>query len=442
MDDASSQRAGSRLENGFRAGMRLLWWEAAFAMVYETCVGPGVLSALAGEQGVALGLVAWLNALPFLGQVGQILGWRALRRSPSLKRHTLLAIGVARSLWFLPLFAGLGAVAAGHMFPNTAWFVFAAAVAAVATPLASSSAVAWLAWIRRLVPSHLHGRFLGIRLRFVTAATLLANALVFLVVGWQGVHGARLGFLVVLGAGVICGAMSTTLLSGVPLHRRKGAAGTGRPVAHVPLFEPLKDPRFRRVLAFGFFFYVCVHTCAPYFPYYFTHDLGFSTGTVAFWTAMANLGNVVFAGFWGRRTDRGGGAQGVLALCSVLIACSPLPYAIASREWVVGFAPFEYFVNGLAWAGFTVAYTSLLFKNVPEETGAAYFSIYSASVGVAGALGTGLGSLIHHWLQDFGGLRSLWWVGGILRLSAAGFGPLLFLRKPGPSVAPRVAVTS
>ncbi|MCC7440989.1 MAG: MFS transporter [Bdellovibrionales bacterium] len=427
--NASRQDSAAKrgTDPGFRLALRLLWWEAGFAIAYETCVGPGILSALAGEQGVGLGLVAWLNALPWLGQTGQLAGWFVLRRAGNLKRYTVAVAAFSRALWAIPLLAGLWAVGSGSPFPSQNWFLLAAAVAACAAPLASSSAVAWFSWMRSLVPGHLHGRFLGIRQRHVMVATLAANAFVLGIVSWKGTDGARFGFLAVLAAGVFSGALSTWLLAQVPAHRSL-ARNPGPGPAPAPLSTPFRDREFVRVLTFGACFHGAVHFSAPYFPYYFTHDLGFSTGTFAFWTALASLGNAVAAGVWGRRTDRPGGALATLSLCVIVIALSPFPYAVAPREWVAWLSPPEYFLNGAAWAGYVVAYTSLLFSRVPKGASPTYFSVYSATLGIMGAAGTLLGSWVAGLLEPHGGLRALWWAGGGLRVLVAGVG-IVFLYR-------------
>ncbi len=58
--------------------LTLLCWEAAFAVAYETWIGPTYINGLAGELGLDLKWVAFLAAVPWLGALGQIAGPWAL----------------------------------------------------------------------------------------------------------------------------------------------------------------------------------------------------------------------------------------------------------------------------------------------------------------------------------------------------------------------------
>src|SRR4051812_31467864 len=86
---------------------RLLWWEASFAIAYETWIHPTYLSGLAGELKVPLNLVSILAAIPWIGAIGQIVGPWAFERSGSVKIYVLGMASIGRSLWIIPLLSAL-----------------------------------------------------------------------------------------------------------------------------------------------------------------------------------------------------------------------------------------------------------------------------------------------------------------------------------------------
>src|SRR4051812_17796334 len=91
----------------FKVVFSLLCWEGAFATAYETWVGPIYLSGLAGEMKIKLSLLVMLTSLPWIGAMGQVLGFFVFERFHSVKKYTLFVASLARSLWTVPALLGL-----------------------------------------------------------------------------------------------------------------------------------------------------------------------------------------------------------------------------------------------------------------------------------------------------------------------------------------------
>src|SRR5438094_581358 len=106
----------------FRGIFSLLCWEGAFAMAYETWIGPVYLSGLAGEAGVSLPLLAVLTSIPWIGSIGQVFGLWAFERWPSRKRYTITVASAARALWSVPLFLAFFWFRKSARFPAENWF--------------------------------------------------------------------------------------------------------------------------------------------------------------------------------------------------------------------------------------------------------------------------------------------------------------------------------
>ncbi len=405
-----------------RSAFSLLCWEASFALAYETWIGGSYLSGLAGELAIPVVWVTLITALPWIGSAGQLFGVRYLVRVKSVKRYVLGVAMVGRSLWLVPLglaaYWGYRTAASGEAFPTHAWFGAMAVTACIATLLSSSGAVAWMAWIRDLIPGSIQGRFLGARQRYVMLGLIAANLLGAAWVGWKP-QGLYLGYAALGVLALVAGAVSTSLLSKVPAPENRGRAraevsATGFRAAWREL---LTGTLFGRIVIFGAAFNGAIQLAGPYFPYYYTRDLAIPMSWIAVWATLTNLGCLLAAGFWGSRVDRKGGALPVLWICCLLISVSPLPYVVRSVEWVKGVAPVEFFVNGMAWSGFQLAVTTLLLRASPAGASAAHFSIYAFVSGLSGAAGALLGGGLSVWLAPWGGFPALWVVASVARLA-------------------------
>lgn len=402
-----------------RSVFQLLCWEGAFALAFEIWVGPVYLGGLAGELGVSIGLMSLLAAAPWIGSVGQVLGLWFLERVPSLKGYTLRVAIAARSLWLIPMFLAafftLRQRGWGEPFPVNAWFGVTAVVACLYALLATSSAAAWQSWTMGLVRPGFRGRFYGFRQRFVMGAVVLAHLVASYWVGWRP-GGYYAGFAALALLTVLAATASTVLLARVP----------DLPVTQAPGFlqqlsEPLKNRAFLRVLVFGAAFHGAILVSASYFPYYLTKELSFPLRTVALWTLVLNVGALLAAGVWGRRIDRTQAPAKVAWLTALWMALAPLLYAFSGRQAVAVIGPFEYFLSGAAFSGYSLALSNMLFKVVPKERNMAYFSVFTAGCGLAGAIAAVLGGRLAVWFEPVGGFRALWFFATIARLSALCF---------------------
>jgi MFS family permease len=411
--------------------MHYLFWEGAFAMAYETWIGPTYLSGVAGELGVSVMWVGLLTSIPAIGAVAQLLGLWHLHRAQSLKSYVIRLAGAARGLWAIPVFLawywGIRSYVLQESFPASRWFLAAAICSCLSSIVGSASGVAWMAWVRDIVPRKFRGRFFGLRQRYTMAAVVAAHAIAVLLIGWKpaGIH---LGYGILLVLGLIGAALSTHLLGKVgDVRRSKRETQSIQRVLRISdLVEPLRNERFRSLVIFGSVFNGAVQMAGPFFPYYFTRELHLSMSTISFWTILTHLGWFSASIYWGKRAD---GAKRLgrpfwFALC--LIALSPAFYISASPQLAMLIGPIDYFTNGIFWAGYSLVYTTLLLEACPAERCGLYYSVYAASNGLAGAAGGLLGGQLAMILIPIGGFRALWALAAVLRLGVIlGLYPLL-----------------
>lgn len=382
---------------------RLLYWEAAFALAYETWVGQTYLSGLAGELRVSVALVTLVTALPWLGASSQLIVALFFQKkiSRNLKTSVLRLSGLGRALWIIPL------VTAFFLDIQT-WFTLTAITAFCTTLLLASSSLAWLTWMQKFIPSRVRGRFFATRQRFTMGAILFANLLAIWLTGLSS-DGKPVGYWALGLLAVTFGLTSTFILTLIPAPKKIQEK-----------LATIKKQTDWVSVAKTFLFVGCFHfslqVASPYFPYYFTSVRGFSMSDVSFWIGMSNVGSILFAPFWGRWLDRVGDLKKMVTFCTLGISTSSLfywglhHYDPSITSWV---APIEHFVNGAIWSGQLICIWKLLYQHAPEENSVLYFSVFLAIQGIFSALGVFVGGLIAPNYQ------TLWLVAAALRVTVA-----------------------
>ncbi len=386
--------------------------EGALALGFETLVGPIYIGAWAGKMGIPAEKLPWLTALPLLGAVGQLIGVAALSGLASrlpLKWLCITLSSLARSLWcLLFLFPSAGPEMVGI-------------VGAVSSAIGLTGTSFWMAWMKGTVPQRFEGRFWGVRARGSTLGVLSAHVIAALTLWHLERTGAQklLPFAVLLAVAMLSALGSVLILSTLP----EGAA----PSSRVRFKELLRSRPHMRLVGITCLFQAGMGLVGPYFPYYFTHEVGLASAEVSLWYGLTQLGMAVSAIFWGRRWDRAFAGRGkspgsLLSFTGVLLALSPLPYIVRDPDWLHWIGPPEYFINGVFFAGFQIGISTILFKAVGKQDSSratVLFSVLAASQGLSSAAAAWLGSKLALWLAPLGGFRALWVVGTLYRLSVA-----------------------
>jgi MFS family permease len=359
-------------------------------------------------------------ALPWLGSLGQLLGLQFISRIHSLKKYTLTTGLIGRALWAIPLclaiFWGDQAIGTGEAFPYQSWFLVVTFSAFFSSIFSSSSTVTWMAWMRSIISARFHGRFFSMRHQFIMGALILANLFASFIIDWN-YRNLNAGFLILGFLGMFAGIASISILFKV--HDTKKRNWKNNEAWNIR--NLLSYRGFNRILIFSSVFYCAIFMAAPFFPYYFTKELKVSMSTVALWIACSSLGSFLAAGFWGRRIDRSSSVVTIIRSCALKLSLSPFLYLFLNSKTILWVAPFEYFMNGMAWSGFILALTTHLFRHCPRQQSPQFFSFYSAATSLSSAVGILVGgSLIHIFYQKMG-FNALWITAGSLRFTAALF---------------------
>src|SRR5277367_5529640 len=259
-----SSPSDSAVQPGTPSWLPLLYWEVIFAMLYETWFSRAYLSGLAGELGVSIAIVTLLTGLPWIGSFGQLLSASWLSRAASAKRYAWTALAIGRSVWIL---AVLLALVPG--ITKAQWMGWTVAIACIASVCSSSGSVALQAWMHGVVPVGSRGLFFGVRQSFWMAGIIAANLLGSVLVGWRR-GGSYLGYGLLATLGVFSGWISLTLLAFVP----PSPSSTAASFRKTDFLTPLRDSRFRVVLVLWPLLNASLQLMGPFFPYFFTHEIG------------------------------------------------------------------------------------------------------------------------------------------------------------------------
>jgi hypothetical protein len=374
-------------------------------MAYETWVGPTYLSTWAGTLGIATAQLPWLTALPMLGSLGQFLGVLLLVRATriaSLKGLCLTLTLLSRALWLIPLIAVSSSRIASSS-PET-WLMQVGVLAAISSAIGLTSTSFWMAWMRELIPERAEGEFWGSRSLWATIGVMSAHLISAV---WLHDRPEASSFRVLLILALLCAGGSIWLLSRIPA-RASARASFSTPPQHqtkLPtalVFRQLLRPELRELLVFAGLLQGAMFLAGPYFPYYFTHEVGLDGSHVALWSLMTQAGAWISAGYWGRRMDQHGGVAfrwknrpiSVLQFGTCLMTLSPLPYVVSDASILQWIGPAEYFLNGVAWAAYTIGFNTLVFQRTRSSAfmSMALFSAQTAFQGILGASASWIGS--------------------------------------------------
>jgi len=349
----------------------------------------------------ALFLKATAPQIAIIASLPQLLGTSAQMLSAWLghiigrRRPVMLAGAALQALSFVPLM--LAMVYADDNL--TLWLVGAITLYFVGANIAAPQ---WTSLMGDLVPERKRGRFFGRRTKLTTLAAFCALATAGIVLDIFDRQGWTLwGFV-----GLFTAAILARLTSLYHL------AAMGEPVMHITSDQPallhrdsLQALRDSGVLHFSSYFVLmqfAVGISAPFFSVYMLRELEFS-----YLQFMANTGMAVLVQFltlnnWGRIGDAFGNRL-VLVVTGSIIPFLPAMWLIAPNFWWLLALQV---LSGLAWGGFSLSATNMLYDFVPARHRASYSAMHSFATAGAAFVGAMLGASLVDRLPAIGTLFS------------------------------------
>ncbi len=358
--------------------------EGSLATVHITITGGSLLTAYAlmlGANDFHLGLLAGLTAL---STVGSVLGAQLVGHLGRRKPLSVAASAGGRVLWvvlcFLPFI---------DLTPGLRLALFLATTFA-GNALVNLSGTGWLSWMADLVPLERRGRYFGLRNTVLGAVGMSVSYGAGRTFDAFVAHGRRApGLATIFGAAAFFAA-----LAGIVLTRQWEPPLDGEPPR--PLIEtmrrPFADRRFRRLLAFMVLWSIATGVSAPFFGAQMIKNLGMSFSSIAIYSIIAGVLNLITQPLWGKVIDRMGNRP-VLVLNILGIFWLPLLWLFATPTrllpiWI------DAALTGLFWPGFTLAGFNLVLASAPRENRTAYLGMQSMAVGLFTFLAALLGGAL------------------------------------------------
>jgi MFS family permease len=343
-----------------------------------------------GASGLQIGLLA---ALATLANLAQLAGSIVLERWTQRKGLCVGAQWAGRLLWLLVPLAAI--LTASH---QRGWLIYALlAVVGLSHAMFAVGGVAWLSWIKDLVPADKRVGFLALRNQFDVFLSLsLGIAGALFLDGWQkSFPGSIDGFVIVIVAAVAVGLAGVPLLSAIP------DAGMTRSPA-VPIREvfrrPLADTNFRRLIQFYSCWNLAANIATPFFAVYMLQRLQLPFWHVTALLTLGSLAGLVASRFWARMSVRFG-VKPIVLVASLVDCLFPLCWVLIEPQsaWLL---PLVYLL-GVANSPVAIGANNLLLKTVPDQRASSYIAVFNSIVGPITALAAVLGGVISQSFADW-----------------------------------------
>lgn len=392
MDDAVLKRS-----------MNLSVAEGSLATIMGTLTSGVFLTGFALEMGATRLQIGVLSALPVCANLMQLAGAYLLERRGECKNLCLITTVVSRLLW-LPIF--LVPFMFAKSGPFAIWVMIAAF--AVGSFLSSVGGVAWLLWIKDLIPKQQRVSFMGRRHLFNTGLSLVAGMVAAVGLDWAKQSGhSSLGFLSVFGAAMLCGLVGMPLLGAIP------APEPARPyqASFRQLFtSPLQDRDFRSLLGFYGVWSIGLQLAQPFFAVYMLQKMHLSFGCITALAAMSSVLGMLTTRFWTRLCDRFG-TKPIVLIATIADLVTTIAWVFVMPQWF-GLLVLIH-CSGVFSAPLAMGPNNILLRLAPEKNAAFYLAIFNSIVGTAAAVAAIAGGLIAtvfmNWSTNIGPLE----IGGL-----------------------------
>lgn len=408
-----------------RRALQLIRVEAFSGELFTALSGSTFLTGLALFLGAGPLSLGFLVALPFMGQVGQLLAPVLERRLASRRRFVVPAFLAGRLLWLVP---GLLALLDLHGGVG----LMLAMMATIAVAWGNMVGInGWTAWMADLLPATHRARIFAGRSAAVAMATMLAlPAGTAWLDFWRARHREGVGHGTLAIVAVAGGIVAALTLARVP---------DARPMPHARdelgsltrrLFQ---RRRFRQVVMLFSVWNLSIGLPAAFFTLYMLQHLGMSWFLVGLHASIILAIRMVVHRRWAASIDRLGSLR-VLIASAFGVALVPLMWMVPTRDelwpiWV------EAVYAGVFWTGFNqAAFLQPIAVLAPPERSHG-LALYNVCTGASMFVASLVGGVILHTLgiEDTIGFFILFGMTTAIRLFVA----MLALRLTEPEMTVR-----
>lgn len=401
--------------------MRLSVAEGGLATAMGSLFSGVFLTGFALSLGASRLQIGILFALPALCGLSQILGSYLIEHFGNTKRICVTAMLISRLLYIPVLLVPL--VARDLSAENQVWCIIG--LMALSNALCSLGGVAWLTWIKALIPQQVLVTYFGRRnlvnasLAFV--ACLAAGALVDVIN--RGQASQFPGFFAVFVIAMTCGLAGWVVMARVPA-AEVAAPTEKRPPFRTLLAAPLREANFRRVVLFYAAWNLAVNLAAPFYAVFFMQKLGLPVWYVVVLTTLASLSGMAANNFWTRLAQRFG-IKPVVLVATLGDALYPLMLVFVTGDWT--WVLLAVHLTGIFNTPIAIGPDNFILKLTPQRNASSYMAVFRAVVGPA----TAVAAIVGGWMASLyttqelqigigalGGLKIVFLVSGVGRLAS------------------------
>ncbi|MDB5343547.1 MAG: major facilitator transporter [Schlesneria sp.] len=367
-----------------KRSMNLSVAEGSLATIMGTLTSGVFLTGFALEMGATRLQIGVLSALPVCANLVQLGGAYLLERRGECKNLCLLTTVISRLLW-LPIF--LVPFLFANSGPFAIWVMIAAF--AIGSFLSSIGGVAWLLWIKDLIPKQQRVSFLGRRHLFNTGLSLVAGMVAAVGLDWAKQSGqSSLGFLSVFGAAMLCGLIGMPLLGAIPA---PGPAHPHQASFHQLFSDPLRNRDFRTLLGFYGVWNIGLQLAQPFFAVYMLQKMHLSFGCITALATMSSVLGMLTTSFWTRLCNQFG-TKPIVLIATIADLVTTIAWVFVMPQWF-GLLVLIH-CSGLFSAPLAMGPNNILLRLAPEKNAAFYLAIFNSIIGTAAAVAAIAGGLV------------------------------------------------
>ncbi len=377
-----------------RRALRLSVWDGIFANLYANLTGGvflvGYALALKASE-VQVGLLA---AFPLVANVAQVFSTYLIERIGRRRPLALMGGIFARLIWLAVILAPFYISSRRSLLYLSMWVI---ALSQIGTAINN---LAWMSWMADLVHEEKRGQYFGRRNAVLGVAALVATLIggYFLDV-WKDSHpkGEMDALRILFSLGVVCGVVSLLIQSRIyepPLQE-----GDDQQPFRQRLRLPFQDKNFRAFLIFTLVWNFAVYFTAPFFAVYMFKTLKLSYASVALFSVLSSVADLLSVRLWGRVSDRETNKP-ILLLASFFAALIPYGWIFTSRDsfwWFV----WLHIQGGIFWSGIRLCTGNLVLKISPPAHRSIYFSTFNSAAGLMAVVAPILGGFALKHLPDW-----------------------------------------
>lgn len=370
-------------------GKQILVKDAAWASLTGALQGGVIMVGFALAIGAEPFVIGLLGAIPFIGQLSQLIGVAIVERVRVRRRVAVIALTIAR-----------GAILVLALIPVLPSAIQVTVLVAMQLLIAVPSSIAGCAmnsWTHQLVPREGMGAFFARKLFWATMIACLGS----LAAGFYVDHtpfGEGAGvYSFLFGVAAAAGFVSTWYVIQAP------EPAMPAPVSHgflARMKPPFKDRGFRKLLVLMAAWNFATNIAMPFLAVYLMQRLGYTLGTVTTLWVTSQLANALTVYLWGRLSDRFSnkavlsGALPLYFLCVLGLVFASHP-ALDEVRLPGLFA--VHLIMGVAQGGVSLATANLGLKLAPHEQGTAYLASVSLVGALAGGVAPTIGGALAQW---------------------------------------------